>query len=50
MNEMVELMEQFELKELFNQSRLKGVRFFKSRSHIPRSPLLYDPGIFNDAS
>jgi AraC-like DNA-binding protein len=46
MNEMVKLIEQFELKELFNQSRLKGVRFFKSSSHIPRSPLLYDPGIF----
>ncbi|EAT14938.1 AraC family transcriptional regulator [Desulfuromonas acetoxidans] len=46
MNEMVKLIEQFELKELFNKSRLKGVRFFKSSSHIPRSPLLYDPGIF----
>jgi AraC-like DNA-binding protein len=27
------------------ESRLKGVRFFKITKHIPRSPIVYDPGI-----
>jgi len=46
MSQMVELIEQFNLRELFNQSVLEGVRFFKSKAHIPRSPLLYSQGIF----
>ncbi len=28
-----------------SESRLKGVRFFKETQHIPRKPLVYDPGI-----
>lgn len=27
------------------ESRLKGVRFFKETKHIPRRPMVYDPGI-----
>lgn len=42
---MVELLEQFDLPEGFSPSRLKGVSFFKSLKHIPRNPLIYDPGI-----
>ncbi|WP_028585577.1 AraC family transcriptional regulator [Desulfogranum mediterraneum] len=43
---MIGLLEQFCLQELFTESRLKGVRFFKSCNHIPRTPLIYDSGIF----
>lgn len=32
--------------ELFTESRLSGVRFFMCTRHIPRSPLVYDPGLF----
>ncbi|MGD9807885.1 MAG: AraC family transcriptional regulator [Deferribacterales bacterium] len=46
MSQMVELLEQFNLNELFNKSHLNGVRFFKSGTHICRSPLLYNTGIF----
>jgi len=46
MSLMIELFEQFDLKELFTESNLKRVRFFKSRHHTPRTPLMYDPGIF----
>jgi len=46
MRKMVELFERFDLPELFTESNLKGVRFFKSRYHTPRTPLIYDPGIF----
>ncbi|MFK5954090.1 MAG: AraC family transcriptional regulator [Desulfobacterium sp.] len=28
-----------------SESRLKGVCFFKETQHIPRKPLVYDPGI-----
>jgi len=28
-----------------SESRLKGVRFFKELQHIPRRPMVYDPGI-----
>ena len=28
-----------------SESRLKGVRFFKETQHIPRRPMVYDPGI-----
>ncbi len=46
MSLMIELLEQFDLQELFTESCLKRVRFFKSRHHTPRTPLMYDPGIF----
>ncbi|MDA3835201.1 MAG: AraC family transcriptional regulator, partial [Spirochaetales bacterium] len=46
MSRMIKLLEQFDLQELFTESRLTGVRFFKSQCHIPRTPLIYDPGIF----
>lgn len=43
---MIELFEQFKLPELFTESNLQGVRFFRSQQHTPRTPLIYDPGIF----
>lgn len=46
MSNMIELLEQFDLPELFTESKLRGVRFFKSQYHTPRTPLIYDPGIF----
>ena len=45
MSRIVELLEQFNLEELFTESRLKGVRFFKSLCNISRTPMIYDPGI-----
>lgn len=46
MHNMIELFEWFDLPELFTESNLPGVRFFKSQQHTPRTPLIYDPGIF----
>jgi len=45
MSRMVDFLERFDLAEGFSESRLKGVRFFKSQQHISRVPLMYDPGI-----
>ena len=45
MSQMVELLERLDLPEGFFESRLKGVRLFKSLQPIPRTPLVYDPGI-----
>jgi len=45
MSLMVELLARFDLPEGFSESPLKGVRFFKSSHHLPRTPLIYDPGI-----
>jgi len=45
MSLMIELLERQNLPEGFSGSRLKGVRFFKSLQHIPRIPLIYEPGI-----
>ncbi|HOP46547.1 MAG TPA: AraC family transcriptional regulator [Desulfobacteraceae bacterium] len=43
---MVELLQSFPLPDGgFSESRLKGVRFFKSTRPAPRMPLIYDPGI-----
>jgi len=43
---MVELIKRFPLSDGgFSESRLTGVRFFKSTQPIPRTPLIYDPGI-----
>lgn len=46
MSEIIELLEEYNLPELFTESKLNGVRFFKSQHHTPRTPLIYDPGIF----
>jgi AraC-like DNA-binding protein len=45
MSKLVEHLEQLNLPEGFSESRLEGVRFFKSLRHIPRTPLIYNPGI-----
>ena len=46
MSQMVERLESFPLNDFgYTESRLEGVRFFKSTQHIPRGPLVYDPGI-----
>ncbi len=46
MSQMVELLESFPLTDGGSiESRLKGVRFFKSTHHIPRKPIVYEPGI-----
>jgi AraC-like DNA-binding protein len=43
---MVELLQGFPLPDGgFSESRLAGVRFFKSTQNTPRAPLVYDPGI-----
>lgn len=46
MPQMDKLLEQFpEINNGASESRLKGVRFFKETQHIPRKPMVYDPGI-----
>ena len=46
MSHMVELLESFPLTDKGStESRLKGVRLFKSTQPIPRKPVVYDPGI-----
>lgn len=45
MSRLVSLMQKFNLPEGYSDSRLPGVRFFKSLQAIPRAPLVYDPGI-----
>lgn len=46
MSHMAELLKSIPLADGgFSESRLEGVRFFKSTQPIPRAPLLYDPGI-----
>lgn len=45
MSEIVHLINQLDPPESFSESPLKGVRFFVSYKPIPRTPLLYDPGI-----
>jgi AraC-like DNA-binding protein len=43
---MVELLQSFPLPDGgFSESRLEGVRFFKSTQNTPRTLLIYDPGI-----
>ncbi|CAG36887.1 probable transcription regulator [Desulfotalea psychrophila LSv54] len=46
MSSMIALLDQLVKNELFTDSKLPGVRFFMSNQHIPRTPLVYDPGIF----
>lgn len=46
MSKMVELLKSFQLSDGgFSESHLEGVHFFKSTQPIPRTPLVYDPGI-----
>jgi AraC-like DNA-binding protein len=46
MSQMVEILKSFRLSDSgFSESRLDGVRFFKSIQHIPRAPRVYDAGI-----
>jgi AraC-like DNA-binding protein len=46
MSKMVELLKSFPITDGgSSESRLKGVRFFKSTRPIPRKPMVYDPGI-----
>lgn len=46
MNEIAELLCGFELNDHgYTETRLPGVRFFKGSQHIPRTPLIYEPGI-----
>lgn len=46
MSKMVELLKNFPLSDGgFSESHLEGVHFFKSTQPIPRTPLVYDPGI-----
>jgi AraC-like DNA-binding protein len=46
MSQMVELLKSFPITDGgSSESRLKGVRFFKSTQPIPRKPVVYDPGI-----
>lgn len=46
MSKITELLTSFPLSDVgFTPSRLEGVNFFKSNRHIPRSPLVYEPGI-----
>jgi len=46
MPNMAELLKSIPLADSgVSESRLKGVRFFKETKHIPRRPMVYDPGI-----
>lgn len=46
MSQMVELLQSLSITDGgSSESRLKGVRFFRSTQHISRTPLVYDPGI-----
>lgn len=47
MSPMAELLTHFpEIADGASESRLKGVRFFKETKHVPREPMVYDPGIY----
>ena len=46
MSQMADLLKSFQITDGgSSESRLKGVRFFKSTHPIPRRPVVYDPGI-----
>jgi len=46
MSQMVDLLKSFPITDGgSSESRLKGVRFFKSTQPMPRKPVVYDPGI-----
>jgi len=46
MSQLAELLTQLNPPEGFSESIFKGVHFMKATHHIPRSPLLYDSGIY----
>lgn len=46
MSQMTELLKSFpSIADGVSDSRLNGVRFFRATQHIPRAPMVYDPGI-----
>ena len=46
MSQMAELLKAFQLTDGGStESRLAGVRMFKSTHHVPRKPIVYEPGI-----
>jgi len=46
MSQLIELLEKYPLSgDGFSESRLDGVRFFKTTRPTPRMPLIYEPGI-----
>jgi AraC-like DNA-binding protein len=46
MSQMADLLKSFQITDGgSSESRLQGVRFFKSTQPIPRKPIVYDPGI-----
>jgi hypothetical protein len=46
MSQMVNLLKSFPITDGgSSESRLEGVRLFKSTCPIPRKPIVYDPGI-----
>lgn len=46
MSNLAHLVAPFELREGLTPSRLDGVYFFKTEHDIPRTPLIYEPGIY----
>jgi len=46
MSQLSEMLTRLNPPEGFSESILKGVHFMKANHHIPRSPLLYDSGIY----
>lgn len=46
MSQLAELLTRLKPPEGFSESILKGVHFMKATHHIPRSPLLYNSGIY----
>ncbi|MCP3966099.1 MAG: AraC family transcriptional regulator [Lentisphaerae bacterium] len=45
MSQIIKQIEKYNLPEGITDSRLEGVRFFKQKHHIPRTPLQYNPGL-----
>lgn len=46
MTKMIELLNRFELIDgEYNETGLTGVRFFRATQYVPRTPLVYEPGI-----
>lgn len=46
MKQMTELLKSFpDIEDGVHESRLKEVLFFQETKHVPRRPIVYDPGI-----
>lgn len=46
MTQITELLKSFpEIEDGVHESRLKEVLFFQETKHVPRRPIIYDPGI-----